>query len=739
MRRAAIVGLLLSVALAATGGTAFGALPRTYKVTTVNNPTPQSNERFGDGLVNGGDVNGDGKDDVLVGIDEHGTIQGEVFVFSGATGAPIRRIPAPDPDAGGTGDNPDGFGTFVGKIADIGGCPGASGRDDDAGENCTASQAQMDTGDGVPDHLASAVGVDVDANGDDMGTDYVLDGATGTVLKRIRMPAADRADQAGNSPSASQAGAFGRTIMSPAGRAPCAGSGGIGPCGLDNRTVPPSPIPAAVVNGNLSGDAGGKPDIVIGASDFTDDTASNPACDDGTGNGVCFQTGRFYVYSGESLAGQAPGTPVETPFYTLKNFSAQHDAANVNSRFQREAMGYSVEPVGDLGKCNNPAISPGTLCLNTANTTTPDGKPDFIASAHRTDANGLGDVGVAYAIDGATGRVLDIYTHPEPQESAVFGFSNYNQPALGDVGSSPAPDVYQGAMIQAGKYTAQGRGYVLSGDFRSGGANHYRIATLDDPTPSKIGNFGTSSAGVGNVFGDARTEVAIGAYGPHAPQIIDDLKSDVHIFSPLRDQVLQTIKDPADQPGSGFGRALAPMGDLNGDGFLDFAVGSGGFDPGNPVNCSPCTPGSSNPAQGRVYLLKSDNSPAPSGPGSTGESTSRPVTLAGRTVSIAASRSRVRRPRRLGLRGVIEAFSSPASCERGQTVLLQRRRPGRARYKTFLRRRSNAQGEFSAKIRPRRTYVYRARVGRSGVCEGAASDGERVTVIQKRKRRRGRR
>src|SRR5215210_284016 len=219
------VALVLTLVLAAAGP-ARADLPRTYQVQAIENPSPAANERFGDGLVNGGDVNGDGEDDVLVGIDEHGTITGEVFVFSGEDGSLIRRIPAPDPDAGGTGDNPDAFGTFVGKIADLVSCPGAAGRGDDPGEDCTATQVQMDTGDGIVDHIASAPGVDI-VNGDDMGVVYVLDGATGTVVKRIRMPAADRMEQSENSPTASQGGAFGRTVLSPSGQPPCEGFGGV--------------------------------------------------------------------------------------------------------------------------------------------------------------------------------------------------------------------------------------------------------------------------------------------------------------------------------------------------------------------------------------------------------------------------------------------------------------------------------------------------------------------------------
>jgi hypothetical protein len=223
----------------------------------------------------------------------------------------------------------------------------------------------------------------------------------------------------------------------------------------------------------------------------------------------------------------------------------------------------------------------------------------------------------------------------------------------------------------------------------------------------------------------------------------------VHIFSTLTEQALQTIADPDQQPGSGFGRALAPMGDLNDDGFLDFAVGAGGFDPGNPVTCSPCS--GSNPGQGRIYLLRSDNSPAPPGPSGPGTGTGAAgpaVTLAGRTVDLAASRTRVVRRRaarrgsrsaqrrsRTRLRGAVEAFANTAGCEPGQVVQLQRRRPGRARYRTFASVRTNSRGDFARTIRPRRTYDYRARVPQTASCLGAVSDRERVNVVRAKRRR----
>lgn len=734
-----MVPVMLAFAAVAPSA-ASAVLPRTYQVVTIENPAPSAGDRFGDGLVNAGDVNGDGKDDILVGIDEHAMVEGEVFVFSGADGSLIRRIPPPDPDAinGGVQGNPDNvaaFGTFVGKIADIGGCPGFAGP---LGGDCTAPVAVIDTPDGVPDQLASAIGVDLnDAQGDDMGMAYVLDGATGAVLKRIRMPEVHRTEQAANAPTASQGPGFGRTILSPSGQPPCAGFGGLAAKRLADGSSQPRACAyaagSAVARGDLDG--AGRPDIGIGASDFTDregsSATSNPRCADAdpATTVTCFQSGRYFVYRGEALLGLEPDEPLETAFYVIKNPAAQPDTGDVNSRFHREALGYSVAPVGDLGTCTAGPVA-GELCLNARNTVTPDGRPEFILSAHRADFAGIGDAGVAFAVDGPTGAILDVYNPPEPQPSSIFGFSNYNQPAVGDLGSTIAPDVYQSGMIHNVAHRAQGRGWVLTGDFRGGGANHYEIAVLDDPTPSQIGNFGTSSAGVGDLTGDFHTELAIGAYGPHAPQVVDDVISDVHIFTPLGEKALQTISDPAQQPGSGFGRALAPLGDLNGDGFLDLAVGAGGYDPGPPENCSPC-PGVGL-AQGRIYILRSDNSPAPVQPAAPQPGVATAPTRAGRSLELSATRASIRRGRRVLLRGVLETFADEAGCVPGQLVELQRRTPGSARHRTFRSVRTDNDGDFSLRVRPGRTTLYRARVDETATCLGAVSNRERVGVRRRR-------
>ena len=708
------LGLLVAALMLFAGiaTAAHAALPRTYTVQRVDSPHATVGGDFGIGFVNTGDVNGDGKDDILVGTDEHGGGPGEVFVISGANGSSIRTIAAPDSGGAGT---PSSFGSYVGKIADIGSCPGGT-----SGATCASFGAP----DGVPDELVTALGVDVpfsctDGAGThtgtlvDAGRAYVVDGATGGILKRLDMPGCDLYQES-ITPGGPAAPAFGRTILNP--------SSPYGPTGADGPTTPPLAVRIGDING------GGQPDILVGASDYFETSATaNPASPCAlTPGSQCLQAGREYVYYGESIVGTSPATIDATPDQTIKNPTAQPDdlASPVNTN--RESMGYSIAPVGDLGKCNtNPG--PGAVCANANSTGTPNGLPDYALSSHRTDDFGMFDAGVFYLVDGATGSVLYTYHHPEPQPASIFAFTNYNQPAVGDLGSSTAPDIYEPAMRQNNPFTGGGKGYVMNGAFKQGGSpNSISLATLNDPTPHPSEDFGTSSAGIGNVAGDARTEIMVGAYGPHNPGTNQDVINDVHIFSALNEQELQRFDAPDQQAGSGFGTALAPMGDLNGDGFLDYAIGAGLFD--GPVGAN----------QGRIYIFRSDNSPAPPPPPTAPTSTPAPQTpatvLAGRTVTLVTSRTAFRRGQAVRFSGAIDSLVSGSACEAGQTVYLQLRRPGDVRFRNARQLTTDAKGIFSTSLRPSRTYLYRALVPQTSACLGATSDVHRVAKRAAKKR-----
>lgn len=447
---------------------------------------------------------------------------------------------------------------------------------------------------------------------------------------------------------------------------------------------------------------------------------------------------------------------------TLKNIGAQVDdpfsgsAGHVNENF-----GHSQMPIGDVGTCRSggdfPVIAPGERCLRTSRTNVPDGKPDFVVSTHRSECPlfapdyAFFECGASILFDGATGAILYIYNHPEPQANALFGFTTGQHFPVGDLGDTTLPDVVIPAMQNAQDRAESGRGYVFSGNV---GANMINFAFVDDPTPNTYGRFANPTEGVGDIVGgtNVRNEVLAGQFSAVQSAGKADTGFDVAFVSPVNELALQVISDPDAQPESGFGSRVFPIGDLNDDGMLDFGVSSVRWD--QPA-------GGGNPAvldAGRLYIFRSDANAAvppppplpagppgapgapgtpgpagPPGPATGGGGTTPAVVLAGRTVDLDASRSTVRRNQRIRLRGVVEAFANPRACEGGQAVEIQQRSLTGSRFRTFRRLRTSRTGTFSTPMfRVTSTRLYRARVMQTDACEGAQSTRERVVVTRSR-------
>lgn len=718
--RAAALLAVTALILLAPVTAALAALPRTYDVQRIDSPSPRQNANFGLGLIGHSDLTGDGSDDVLVPQTASGPNgDGQLFVFSGATGALVDTVNAPDPGnpANAAGNNRAGFGLFTSTIADLGSCPGGT-----AGADCASPSAAPD---GVDEIVTGATGVDVPTVGApagmavDSGRAYVFDGRTRALLKRIDMPAADRLEQAtfAAGPPNPHSPSFGRTVLAPAGQVPCAGRSGLGPC-----AALPESVAIGDVDGFFDADANDLADLVIGAPTYDETALTNAACNPGQ----CHEAGRTYVFRGEDVidpAGGGAATPLAAPLRTLRNLTAQTDDPVSSAQTNSELFGQAVFPIGDVGTCSV-AVPAGDRCPNASSTNAPDGSPEVVVSSFRTDLPSdadlpdpaFFDVGVNMLVDGRTGSVLAIYQHPEPQAGSIFGFTLHNEPAAGDMGSTALADVFVPAMRQNVDFTAQGRGYVMNGNFKAG-ANGTNFAQVNDPTPQSGGNFGVSSAGVGDLVSDAegapRNELLVGAFGPHNPGTNAGIVNDITIFNPLTERPLQTIADPDQQPGSSFGTALSPLGDLNGDGFLDFAVAADLWDADQGAGRN----------QGRVYVLRSDNSPAPAPPAPGGGAAPAAVgaAVAGRAIELSANRSTVRRGSAVRLDGAVEAFANGASCQSGQPVVLQFRATGARRFATIAQATSDAAGNFAATVRPRTSGSYRARVGQTDLCLGAVS------------------
>ncbi|MBA3748919.1 MAG: FG-GAP repeat protein, partial [Solirubrobacterales bacterium] len=171
-------GSVLAPAVMAQSG-----LPRTYSVQRVDSPQPENSGLFSLSLNVAGDLDGDGRQDLISPQVAGFNTQGRVYVFSGASGALLDTITAPD--LGGAGGNAQfgllgtakvGVNRTTAPFSDLGSC--ADGR-----TSVTCATDLIGPPDGVPDLLIGATGVDV-GGVTDVGRVYVIDGATRAVLKR---------------------------------------------------------------------------------------------------------------------------------------------------------------------------------------------------------------------------------------------------------------------------------------------------------------------------------------------------------------------------------------------------------------------------------------------------------------------------------------------------------------------------------------------------------------------------
>ena len=626
--RIALRGACVALLGVLTGGTSTASadLPRTYDVARYDSPFPAAVGQYPLGLSNAGDLDGDGKEDFITSQivrtrNDQGVISdagnGAIYIHSGANGQRFRTIEAPDP--GGASNRANFAFPWVSKVGhnrkapaaftDLGSCTSPPAN---TGELCMS--ATVGPPDGVPDILVGARGVDAGGKVDS-GRVYVYDGATFAMLKRIDQPPQDVTPIA-----LARAGGtwFGRTVLAPSGRPPCAGHQGIGECA---KPAPDQDYPASVVMGDMDG--GGRPDLVIGASSTSETAATaHPGshCAQ-TPGAVCQASGRVYIYSGESIAGTSPteiydgivpagGTP--EGIKTIKNIHSQADPISDPINSDPELFGNALQPVGDVGECKpttgaNPVQPPppGELCPRDNAIATPDGRPEFLILSPRTDLPvddpdpNLADSGTAYLVDGKTSTILAVYRNPDPQLAATFG-QIVNAHAVGDLGDTALFDVFIGSGAQnIPGVTGAGRGYVLNGNFKTG-VGGVVLARLDDPTPKIAGGFGRAVTGAGDLVPGAASpanEIIVGG-GSSRTGIVGD----IHVFNPATEKVLQTIADPDNQGASSFGGEIIPMGDLNGDGFLDIAVAA-------PLYDSPTLTDT-----GRVYVFTSNNTPAPAPP-----------------------------------------------------------------------------------------------------------------------------
>jgi FG-GAP repeat protein/VCBS repeat protein len=216
--------------------------------------------------------------------------------------------------------------------------------------------------------------------------------------------------------------------------------------------------------------------------------------------------------------------------------------------------------------------------LFTAGDVNGDGFSDVIVGAPRHDA-GLADEGRAYVYLGSPGGLgaSAAWTAQGSQFSELFGQS---VATAGDVNGDFFSDVVVGAPLFDNGQFNEGRASLYLGSptglatSPAWTAESDQAGTFQDPT-----QFGASVAPAGDVDGDGYGDVLVGAPGFDAGQT-NEGRAFLYHGSSLGLSAGPVWTAEGDQASARLGHAVAPAGDVNGDGCGDVLVGAPFFDGG---------------------------------------------------------------------------------------------------------------------------------------------------------------
>lgn len=191
-----------------------------------------------------------------------------------------------------------------------------------------------------------------------------------------------------------------------------------------------------------------------------------------------------------------------------------------------------------------------------------DGVPDQVMSAMNAGPFGGGE---AYVFSGVDGRIIYTLTPKEPENASVFG--QFFASGAGDYNADGVPDIF------VGDYGATVDGVASTGNaFIFSGANGRRLATFNGREPGA--GFGPGRA-VADFTGDGYGDLVMGAWTSSAGSPAGGQLLIISGNGPRPAQVVQTITGSI--AGDNLGVDALPLGDVNGDGLMDFvgtAVGN---------------------------------------------------------------------------------------------------------------------------------------------------------------------
>ncbi len=167
---------------------------------------------------------------------------------------------------------------------------------------------------------------------------------------------------------------------------------------------------------------------------------------------------------------------------------------------------------------------------------------------------------------------------------------------IGDIDRDGIPDIAVSAIGDDTGATRTGAVYLFrlnaDGTVKTGGTTKLVSGLNGVPTLAGGSQFGINVAAIGDVDGDGVSDLAVGAHGQ------DSYRGGVYVLLMNPDGTVKSSSRIANGVGGGpalasgdqFGTSVAPIGDIDGDGIVDLAVGAVGDDTEETVagRCTSC-------------------------------------------------------------------------------------------------------------------------------------------------------